>query len=282
MRRRPQDARRARTVRRSVAVLGGAALLLSGSSAALANHSWGGYHWARTASQATVNVPLGDSVSDSGGSIWDSHLLGARDDWSRTTVLDTWVDRTGEPATTPANPVRPYIVASRTTPKRCAQVGGRVEVCNYAYGYRGWLGIASVWLSGSHITAATVKMNDSYFRTATYNTPAWRRSVMCQEVGHTFGLDHQDESGADLDTCMDYSTVPNEHPDQHDYNQLGAIYNHADATTTLAAAPATAARGTGLQRVRDDLWVEDLGNGARRVVHVRWVNRGVPHVAPVE
>lgn len=279
MRGRPRDARRARTAGRLVAVLAGAALLLAGAQAAVASHAWGGYHWARTASQTTVNVPLGDSVSDSGGYVWDSHLLGARDDWSRTTALgDT------EPATTPANPVRPYTVATRTTAKRCAAVGGRVEVCNYTYGYRGWLGVASVWVSGGHITASTVKLNDSYFRTATYNTPTWRRSVMCQEVGHAFGLAHQDESGADLDTCMDYSTAPNEHPDQHDYNQLGAIYGHADATTTLAAAPTTTAagRGHGLQRVRDDLWVEDLGDGARRIVHVRWVNRGVPHVAPVE
>ncbi len=44
-------------------------------------------------------------------------------------------------------------------------------------------------------------------------TPTWRavlqssRPAACPlpEVGHTFGLDHQDESGADLDTCMDYA-----------------------------------------------------------------------------
>ena len=28
--------------------------------------------------------------------------------------------------------------------------------------------------------------------------------VICQEIGHTFGLDHQSETGASLNTCMDY------------------------------------------------------------------------------
>ncbi len=65
---------------------------------------------------------------------------------------------------------------------------------------------------------------------------------MCQEVGHTLGLDHQDTSGISLDTCMDYyrntsdtdtlSTSPN----QHDYDELLAIYSHLDTSTTVGAA----------------------------------------------
>jgi hypothetical protein len=39
---------------------------------------------------------------------------------------------------------------------------------------------------------------------------------MCQEVGHTFGLDHQDENfnNTNLGTCMDYTNDPstNQHP----------------------------------------------------------------------
>jgi len=27
--------------------------------------------------------------------------------------------------------------------------------------------------------------------------------VICQEIGHTFGLDHQDESGISLNSCID-------------------------------------------------------------------------------
>jgi hypothetical protein len=50
---------------------------------------------------------------------------------------------------------------------------------------------------------------------------------MCQEVGHTVGLDHQDTSldNPNLGTCMDYTSNPlgppdNEHPKKHDYDEL--------------------------------------------------------------
>ena len=81
---------------------------------------------------------------------------------------------------------------------------------------------------------------------------------MCQEVGHTLGLDHQDENfdNPNLGTCMDYTSDPgtNQHPNQHDYDELEAIYAHLDTTTTVgSAAPASGQ----LQRVRDDLWVQD-------------------------
>ena len=60
---------------------------------------------------------------------------------------------------------------------------------------------------------------------------------MCQEVGHTLGLDHQDENfkNTNLGTCMDYTSNPdsNQHPNQHDYDQLEAIYAHLDSFTTL-------------------------------------------------
>jgi hypothetical protein len=91
-------------------------------------------------------------------------------------------------------------------------------------------------------------MNDTYFNTASYNTPAWKRLVMCQEVAHTFGLDHQDEAfdNANLGTCMDYTNDPdggaggavandpsNEHPNAHDYAELESIYGHLDGSTTI-------------------------------------------------
>jgi hypothetical protein len=117
-----------------------------------------------------------------------------------------------------------------------------VEVCNARYGNNGWLGVAQIWISGSHITKGNVKLNDTYFNTARYNTPAWRRFVMCQEVGHAFGLDHQDEnfSNGNLGSCMDYTSDPdgppsNEHPNAHDYEQLEMIYAHLDGTNTGSA-----------------------------------------------
>lgn len=185
---------------------------------ALANHSWGLYHWGRIANPFTLK--LGDNVS----SAWDSYLATSSSDWSQSSVLDTTV------------------VSGLTSPKNCKPVVGRAEICNSKYGRNGWLGIASIWINSSgHITQGTVKMNDSYFNSSPYNTSVWKNSVMCQEVGHIFGLNHQDEnfSNLPLGSCMDYSSDPtlNQHPNQHDYDQLEAIYNsHLDPSNTVSLA----------------------------------------------
>ncbi len=182
---------------------------------AAANHSWGTYHWARTANPLTVQV--GDNVD----SRWDASLQGAVVDWNKSTVIES------------------PLVAGSTNPKNCKGVAGTIQVCNSSYGRTGWLGIASISITGgTHITQGTVKLNDTYFNSATYNTPAWRNMVTCQEIGHTYGLDHQDENfnNANLGTCMDYTNDPstNQHPNAHDYDQLLTIYGHLDSTTTVA------------------------------------------------
>jgi hypothetical protein len=165
-----------------------------------------------------------------------------------------------------------------------------VEVCNAAYGQNGWLGLAQIWISSrQHITAATTKVNDTYFSTPKYNTTAWRNLVMCQEVGHTFGLDHQDENfnNTNLGTCMDYTNDPstNQHPNQHDYDELVAIYSHLDKTTTIGASstlPAAASRaslnsragwGRLVQESRNEqlaLYKRDLGGGKKVFTFVIW------------
>ncbi|HEX5612703.1 MAG TPA: hypothetical protein VFX67_08605, partial [Burkholderiales bacterium] len=91
-----------------------------------ADHAWGGYHWARTANPFTLQ--LGDNVSDA----WYLILGTTSSDWTASAVLNT------------------TIVPGATTPKRCRATSGRVEVCNATYGRNGWLGLASVWVSGSH------------------------------------------------------------------------------------------------------------------------------------
>ncbi len=197
-----------------------AVLLLSVSVpfVASASNSWANYHWARTASSSTLN--LGDNVS----SLWDSYLQTSSIDWSMSSVMDT-------------------PVVSGASKRNCGAVPGRVEVCNKTYGKNGWLGIANISVSGGHITQGTVKLNDTYFNTATYNTPAWRNLVMCQEIGHTLGLDHQDEilNNTNLGTCMDYTNSPasNQHPNQHDHDMLTSIYLHLDTFTTLFASTIT-------------------------------------------
>jgi hypothetical protein len=73
---------------------------------------------------------------------------------------------------------------------------------------------------------------------------------MCQEVGHTFGLDHQDENfnNPNLGTCMDYTSDPdgpptNEYPNAHDYDELDSIYAHLDSTTTVSQTAASPGNG---------------------------------------
>jgi len=178
-----------------------------------ASHSWGGYHWARTSNPFLVK--LGNNTS----SQWGSYVSTASSDWSKSTVLDT-------------------TVVAGAGLNRCGAVAGRVEVCNDTYGSNGWLGLASIWASGGHITQGTVKLNDTYYNTTKYNTPAWRASVTCQEIGHTFGLAHNDEDFSTVTgTCMDYANDPsqNQHPNTHDYDMLKSIYAHLDSTTTVSS-----------------------------------------------
>ncbi len=232
---------------------------------AYASHSWAGYHWARTSNPFTVK--LGDNVTNA----WDSYLATTSSDWSVSTVLDT------------------TIVLGQGG-KNCRASAGRIEVCNAKYGRNGWLGLASVWVNGSHITQGTAKMNDTYFNTPTYNSPAWKNLVMCQEVAHAFGLNHQDESftNANLDTCMDYTNNPtsNQHPNAHDYEQLELTYEHLDSTTTLSAsAPQTGAQesensgpeywGKPLHhdgKGRPSHFEKDLGKGQKVFTFVIWAD----------
>src|SRR5205823_6283738 len=126
-------------------------------------------------------------------------------------------------------------VAAGGVKGNCRPTAGRVEVCNRSYGNNGWLGLAQIWISvGTHITQGAVKLNDTYSMNA-----AEKQHVICQEVGHTFGLDHQSTDGNSLDTRMDYyhntsaSDTKSTHPNAHDYDELGFIYAHLDSFTTI-------------------------------------------------
>ncbi len=242
----------------TIAAVAGAASVLA--TPLLASHSWGGYHWKRTTTQ--ISPPVGDNVT----SVWDSYLRTAVTDWNASSVIQS------------------SVVTGQSSPSTCAPRAGRIEVCNYAYGNTGWLGIAQVWLSSGHISQGTTKLNDTYFAQAQYNTPAWRAAVTCQEIGHDYGLGHQDEDfNTDATTsCMEYTSIPagNEHPDSHDYNQLLAIYNHlesASATSTLANQQALGnsqaqwGKAVGVDKHgRQNRYVRDLGNGNKVITHVLW------------
>lgn len=198
-----------------------ASILLTATTVGRADHSWEDFHWERAANP--VNVRVVDSLDSN----WDSYLGPVSSDWARSQVLDTTI-------TTGASDL-----LTRTI---CLPVAGAVITCNANYGPNLWLGSATVWARGDHILQGTVQVNDFYFSQPLYNNAAERRHVLCQEVGHTFGLAHQSESGESLNTCMDYylntgdgdtrSTTPN----QHDYDQLSQIYAHLDGAPSRGAS----------------------------------------------
>lgn len=253
-----------RTVGIGVAILAVPALLV-------ASHSWGGYHWARTSNPFTLKV--GDNLTTTA---WETAFNASNKNWNQSTVLQ----------------LSPVVGTSN---KRCSMVAGTVQVCNGKYGNNGWLGLASINITGgTHITQGSAKMNDTYFATATYNNPNEKLHVMCQEVGHTFGLDHQSTSGASLNTCMDYfsntganaTSTASTTPNAHDFDELKTIYAHVDSTTTIAAVAASEA---GKSDVTDDpnSWgalVSQSHNGrsstyerfnqdgSKTVTHVYWTN----------
>jgi len=212
---------------KSVALLTAALIGVAVPATLLATHSWNGYHWARTTPQFTLK--LGDNLTSGD---WKSHLNQTSRDWN-----------SGNSAVLTA-------IVGGTSNKRCSLVAGTTQVCNSRYGNNGWLGLASINITGgTHITQGSAKMNDTYFDTAQYNNPNEREHVMCQEVAHTFGLDHQSTDGSSQNSCMDYfsntganagsalSTTPN----AHDFQELNIIYAHLDTTTTVAAMTASAA-----------------------------------------
>jgi len=268
-------------VLRRVALVAGVAVLAL--TPASANHSWNGYHWAGNGSNLTLKVNTAIA------SKWSSSVGGSISDWNQSTELTL------------------NSSAASVDPKRCSPIAGQILVCNAAYGRRGWLGIASIWLSSGHISQATTKLNDSYHDSAPYNTAPWRELVACQEVGHDFGLDHQDETfnNVNLGTCMDYTNAPdggvvngfnygpaNRHPNTHDYDELKIIYNHDDGFTTATASTNFGIRQVGQRPLatdpsglsmaewgrairndaegRPNVFVKDLGGRQQIITHVFW------------
>lgn len=259
-----------------------ASLVLMSPGFVYANHSWGGYHWARTQNPFTLKI--GDNLATG----WKGVLSTASVNWNSPDVFST------------SSPLITAIMAG--TDSRCRGVSGTVQVCNAKYGNNGWLGLASIWLSGNHITKGTTKVNDTYFNLANYNNPNEKLHVMCQEVGHTFGLDHQSTNGTSLNTCMDYfsntganatntlSTTPN----AHDFDELNIIYGHLDTTTTLAAASAFSPAYSRIHDADDDDWGDLIdqtkdgrgsvyekinSDGTKILRHVYWTTEAVGNCA---
>ncbi len=179
--------------------------------AATVTPSWNGWRWARS---GDVHLAVGDNLS----AAWKPYLAQATAAWSADPIIDM----------TP--------VAGASPLAKCAPVYGTIQACNGAYGFNGWLGYANVWVSSGYIVMATVRLNDSYFANATYNSDAWRQATMCHELGHTLGLNHPNTNytNANVGSCLDYTRDPtglvtngplsNMAPSAGDFAGLAALY----------------------------------------------------------
>lgn len=270
-----------------------AAVCLTAAPSAFAGHTWGNYHWSQAhqteEAHAGVEVRLADSLTNTSVSPWKTLFSTQGADGDRP-VVQAWsgLDLT-QPSTFFTNDVRDVLDTPSqtgknvTSQKRCKPYTGTVEVCNARYGKNGWLGLAQIWTSGGHIVQATAKMNDSYYdntRLFPASDQVARQHVLCQEVGHAFGLGHQDESGTDYETCMDYDDHhSNAQPNQHDNHTVNAIYrSHTDGGSTTATSTKT--NPGQVKRLSKDLYVEDKGNGEKVFTFVTWVDERAARSAP--
>lgn len=195
--------------RPAVALAVAAATLFAVVTIAGADHSWNGYHWPSDKLAPTV-------VSKTSSSLYD--VPAAVAEWANL-----------------GTPISPTLV------------GGRKGDIAVSEGFSPfWLGLARVFVEGGHITSAEVKLNTRLLKS--YGA-AVADHVLCQELGHVLGLDHNRDGaigGSPDNSCMNDQGHLGQYsaPNGHDIEQLNAIYSHLDSAG--GANPASAPGGNGV------------------------------------
>lgn len=193
-----------RTALKAAVLLTLAVLAVSDSSPAA--HRWMRWHWARARNPFT----LGYTARMTGP--WSSLVAPVMNRWDTVHKL------------------RP---GTRDIVNWVAGNDFVIEARNY--GPNGWFGLASLradFITG-HIVRGRVQLNDFYFK-GQYDNDVARRHVLCQEVGHILGLDHNEIPEVFGASCMDdrNSTLNRKEfrfPNHHDAAALTGIYQHRDA-----------------------------------------------------
>ena len=171
------------------------------STTAFASHPWNGYHWA------------GDG----------------------TTVSPTVVDKTDSSLYKVTDGVAEWAgLGTRIQPTMSSGNKGDITVTEAFSPF--WYGLARIFIEDGHITKGEVKLNTRLLLSKGEDAAD---HVLCQEIGHVLGLDHNRDS---LTTCMnDWAVLGSAtSPNTHDTQQLTASYGHLDA-----AAPTTDDGGGG-------------------------------------
>ena len=246
------------------------------TTSAIADHIWGsshdvfaGYHWRNTSQ--LVELTIIDSTStdewhvivDSALSNWDS---------SGYITFDFTI----------------FVKGADRSRRQCKASNGEIRVCNYPYGIgKGWVGLAGLEIgTDGHIIKGYSKLNDSFFDSSNYgyDNPDWRLLVACQEIGHDFGLGHQDENPNTTTTpgtCMDYTNNPSGStmPNDHDFKTLGLIYQHVDSETNDGGGNGRGnGRGNGNNKSE---WGMSLGRKGNSETFIRITQNGIRHVTHV-
>jgi len=162
-------------------------ILLVVAAITMATHSWNNYHWKSDTLNPAVKDRTKSSLYDVSAGVVEWANLG-----------------------TPIQPVNS---------------GGKGQIVVKEASNVFWLGLARIFIDADgHISKGEVLLNTRLLES--YG-PEAADHVLCQELGHVLGLNHQRDA---LDSCMNDQaplgsvTTPN----AHDTEQLLVIYNHAD------------------------------------------------------
>ena len=210
-------------MRRASTLLIALAMLMLSAAPGLANNTWAGYHWA-------------DDPGDPHDGDITLTLVNDLTLYQNLYTNDVVPDWNGAPGPLILNSnnfgPRPDACDNVATDAVGVEIQDEIHVCDLAYGQNGWLGLARIWVaSDGHIDAGVALMNDSYFQEpdSVYNNPVAWRHVLCQEIGHTFGLSHQ--GSPKKASCMNSRwglTNPDFwSPNAHDFATLSEIYGSA-------------------------------------------------------
>lgn len=192
------------------------------------------FHWARQGSAFGVTLVdstlTGSAIGILPGVDYQA-TRAAQGYWSVSGVAQLGYREGSRTATTNTNcPMPPNFAEIRT--------------CTSNYGPNGWAGIANIALdANNHIVSATAKVN-LYYSPGGYE---YFRHVLCQEIGHALGLDHQNRIGLVVaqvsPSCMATwwdaagAYMGGQTPDHHDYEELVDIYTgHSDSYGTARCA----------------------------------------------
>lgn len=173
------------------------AVLLTAVTVASADHSWSVYHWPSGNLAPTVKDKTSSSLYD---------VPAGATEWA---ALPTSINPT-------------------LTDAKKGDISVREGFSQT------WLGIATIFLDGGHITKGEVKLNTKYLEYYEANGyPGIADHVLCQELGHILGLGH---NRTENDTCMNdqaFIGAALTSPNNHDTVQLNVIYDgHTDGGGT--------------------------------------------------